>query len=369
MQFIKQHPLLITFITLAAVVAGYSANIYFDRQNQQSGSGWGSGTTIVVTQPAEMRIIIDEIESIGTAKANESVSLTSKVTETVRKVNFEDGMYITAGEILVELTNSEETAQLAEAQAAVNESTRQFKRVQNLIQQRLASETRLDVEKARMETAQARLEAILARLDDRLIRAPFSGLLGFRSVSPGTLLTPTTVITTLDDIGIIKLDFSIPETYLSVISKGQEVIAMSAAYPNEKFSGKVQTINSRVDPVTRSVTIRAHLNNDARLLRPGMLLMVNLVRNRSLALVVPEEAVIPVQDKQFVFVVQDGTAHRIQIQTGRRRPGIIEVLEGLEPGQQVITQGAIKIRSGSKVAIKGEKPSARKADKKTGETE
>lgn len=350
-------------------VAGYSVNVYVDRQNQQSSSQWGDGITIVVTQPAEIRIIVDQVESIGTAKANESVSLTSKVTDTVRKVNFEDGMYIEAGKILVELTNSEETAQLAEAQAAVDESTRQFKRVENLIEQRLASETRLDVEKARMQTAEARLEAIIARLDDRLIRAPFSGILGFRSVSPGTLLSPNTIITTLDDIRIIKLDFSIPETYLSVLSKGQEVIAISAAYPDETFSGTVQTINSRVDPVTRSVTVRAHLNNDARLLRPGMLLTVNLVRSRSPALVVPEEAVIPIRDKQFVFVVRDGTAQRIQIQTGRRRPGIIEVLEGLEPGQLVITQGAIKVRPGSKVAIKGDRQLVRKADKEPAETE
>lgn len=369
MQFFKRHPVLFTFVILTVVVVAYSANIYVERQNQQSSNQWGGGITIVVTQPAEMRVIVDEVESIGTAKANESVSLISKVTDTVSKVNFEDGMYIEAGEILVELTNSEETALLAEAQATVDESTRQFKRVQNLIEQRLASETRLDVEKARMQTAEARLEAIIARLDDRLIRAPFSGILGFRSVSPGTLLSPNTIVTTLDDIRIIKLDFSIPEIYLSVLNEGQEVVAISAAYPDETFTGTVQTINSRVDPVTRSVTIRAHLDNDARLLRPGMLLTVNLVRNRSSALVVPEEAVIPIKDKQFVFVVRDGTAQRIQIRAGRRRPGIIEVLEGLEPGQPVITQGAIKVRPGSKVAIKGDKPPGRKPDKEPGKTE
>jgi len=353
LQFIKHHPLLVAFITLTTVLAGYSAHTYLDRQSEQSQSMRGDDVTIVVARAAEMRIIVDEVESIGTAKANESVTLTSKVTDTVRKVNFEDGMYIESGEILVELTNSEETAQLAEAQATVDESTRQFNRVQNLIEQKLASETQLDVEKARMQTSEARLEAIIARLDDRLIRAPFTGVLGFRSVSPGTLLTPNTIVTTLDDIRIIKLDFSVPETYLSVLSEGQEVISVSAAYPEETFSGVVQTINSRVDPVTRSVAIRAHLNNDARLLRPGMLLTVKLVRDRTSALVVPEEAVIPIRDKQFVFVVQEGVAQRIQVQVGRRRTGFVEILDGLEQGQLVIEQGAIKIRPGSKVAIKG----------------
>jgi membrane fusion protein (multidrug efflux system) len=358
LQFIKQHPVLLTFIALIAVVIGLFARTYLENKNQDSQGGWGGDITVVVTAPVRMATIVDEVESIGTAKANESVSLTSKVTDTVSKVNFEDGMIVQAGHILVELTNSEETAQLAEAQAAVDESTRQFNRVQNLITQNLASATQLDIEKARMQTANARLEAIVARLDDRLIRAPFSGVLGFRGVSQGTLLSPNKIVTTLDDISIIKLDFSIPENYLAVLSEGQEVIATSPAYPDRTFLGTVEVINSRVDPITRSITIRAHLNNDERLLRPGMLLTVNLVRNRSLALVVPEEAILPIQDKQYVYVVQENTAQRVEVKAGRRRPGIVEILIGLEEGQLVVTQGVIKIRPGSKVTIKGENQTA-----------
>lgn len=358
MQFIRQHPILLTFVAAVTLVFGLFAETYLENNNQSSQGRWGSGATIVVVAPVKTVTIVDEVESIGTAKANESVALTSKVTDTVSKVNFEDGMTIQAGQILVELTNSEETAQLAEAQASVDESTRQFNRVQNLIEQNLASATRLDVEKARMQTANARLEAIVARLDDRLIRAPFSGVLGFRNVSQGTLLSPNTVVTTLDDVSIIKLDFSIPEIYLAVLSKGQEVISRSPAYPGMDFIGRVQTISSRVDPITRSVTVRAHLNNDARLLRPGMLLTVNLVQNRSSALVVPEEAILPIQDKKFVYVVKENTAQRVEVETGRIRPGIVEILAGLEEGQQVITRGVIKVRPGSKVIIKGENQSA-----------
>ena len=359
MQFIKQHPLLLIFIALIAVVIGLFVRTYLENQNQASQGGWGGDTTVVITAPVRMTTIVDQVETIGTARANESVSLTSKVTDTVSKVNFEDGMVVEAGHILVELTNSEETAQLAEAQAAVDESTRQFNRVQNLISQNLASATQLDIEQARMQTANARLEGIIARLDDRLIRAPFSGVLGFRAVSQGTLLSPNKVVTTLDDISVIKLDFSIPESYLAVLSEGQEVVASSPAYPDRTFLGTVEVINSRVDPITRSITIRAHLNNDLRLLRPGMLLTVNLVRNRSLALVVPEEAIIPIQDKQYVYVVQENTAIRIEVQAGRKRPGIVEILSGLEEGQFVITQGVIKIRPGSKVKIKGENQTAK----------
>ncbi len=351
----SRHPILSIFIIVVLALAGYSGYTLLERQDQR-GRNWGGDASIVVAEPARRTQLVDEIESIGTARANESVTLTSKVTDTVRKVNFEDGMYVEAGDILVELTNSEETAQLAEAQAAADESARQFRRVQNLIAQKLASETQLDGERVRMQTSQARLEAIIARLDDRLIRAPFSGILGFRSVSPGSLLSPTSAVTTLDDINRIKLDFTVPEQELSAVVPGQEIQAVSSAYPSEVFRGTVQTINSRVDSVTRSVSVRAVLNNDERLLRPGMLLIVKLIKARADALVIPEEAVIPIQNRHYVYTIVDGKAQRVEIETGRTRPGLVEVLSGLEEGQDVITQGVIKVRPGASVTVKTDQP-------------
>lgn len=353
MTLLKQHPIFLVFFLVFLGVAGWTVKTYMDNQKVSGGYPRG-GETIVVTQPAKMITFVDDVESIGTTRANESISITSKVTDLVQKVNFDDGMYATAGQILVELTNSEETAQLAEAQAAVDESTRQFDRMKNMIDQRLASETQLDIEQARMQTAQARFEAIVARLDERLIRAPFSGVLGFRQVSPGSLLTINTVVTTLDDISVIKLDFSVPENFLSALKPGMEINAKSGAYENEVFVGRVETINSRVDPVTRTVTVRALLKNDDRRLRPGMLLTVSLIRSRKEVLAVPEESVIPVQAKQYVYVVADGVANRVEITTGRIQPGLIEVLGGISAGQQVVTQGAMKLRPGSKVIIKAD---------------
>lgn len=351
MNFVVKHPVVLAFAILIIVLVGFTTKTYLDNKNQ-TGNRFGGGETVVVTEKVGYRAITDEVESLGTAMANESVSVTAKVTETVTKVNFEDGMLVEKGDILVELTNSEETAMLAEAQASVEEATRQFNRVKNLIDQKLASETQLDVERARMQTAEARLNGIVARLDDRLIRAPFSGQLGFRNVSNGTLLTPTTPITTLDDVSIIKLDFSIPESYLSTISEGQEVIAVSSAYASTPFIGRVATVNSRIDPITRSVKVRAVIENKDHLLRPGMLLTVKLIQETQNVLAVPEEAVIPVQQDEFVYVVEEGVAVRKVIKTGRRMPGIVEVLEGLSEGEEVITQGIIKIRPGSKVVVK-----------------
>ena len=187
------------------------------------------------------------------------------------------------------------------------------------------------------------------------IRAPFSGVLGYRDVSAGTLLGPSRAVTTLDDIAIIKLDFTIPETYLSVIHTGQEVVAESVAWPGHTFHGTVSTVNSRVDPVTRAIGVRALIGNEEQLLRPGMLLTVKLTRDVVEALVVPEEAVVPIQSKQYVYTItSDGTAARVEIETGRRRPGVVEVVSGLSAGDEVITQGVIKVRPGGKVRRKGE---------------
>lgn len=353
MSFLRQHPLLIVFLLIAAGISVWFVQTYLANEMQSTERREGGAVTVVVGEVA-LQSFVDQVESIGTALANESVAITAKVTETVTRVNFEDGMFVQAGDILVELTNAEETALLHETQANVDEATRQFKRVQNLINQKLASETQLDVERNRMQTAQARFEGILARLDDRLIRAPFSGKLGFRNVSPGTLLSPNTPLTTLDDISSIKLDFSIPESYLATVKPGQEVLALSIAYLDRTFVGSVSTIDSRVDPTTRTVKVRAKLSNDKLLLRPGMLLTVRLIQERAEFLAIPESAVVPVQNQQFVYVVEGGKAQRREFKPGRRTPGYVEVLSGLSAGEKVITEGLIKVRPGSQVRVKNE---------------
>jgi membrane fusion protein (multidrug efflux system) len=353
LKFVKQHPIVIIAVLAVLSLIAMTAKTWLDNQQLNARVDRGSGGTLVETSAAFKAEIVEEIEAIGTAQANESVMLTSKVTDTVRKINFDDGDFVEQDDILVELTNSEETAQLAEAQATADEASRQYSRVKNLINQKLASETELDTEKVRMQTAQARLDGILARLNDRLIRAPFSGTLGFRNISKGSLVTPSTTVTTLDDISVIKLDFSIPESFLATLRQGQQIVAGSVAYPGMEFTGVVTTINSRVNPVTRAVIVRALLKNEERQLRPGMLLTVKLELSRGKVLVIPEQAVVPIQDRQYVFTIDDdGIAQRREITVGRRRTGIVEILGGVTDGEAVITAGVIKINTGSKVIDK-----------------
>jgi membrane fusion protein (multidrug efflux system) len=170
-------------------------------------------------------------------------------------------------------------------------------------------------------------------------------------VSVGSLISPGTVITTLDDTSTVKLDFTIPETGLSAVQPGLVINASSVAYPDVNFAGKVSSIDSRVDPATRSVTVRALLPNPSGLLKPGMFLTVRLSRGAVDALLVPEEALVPEQGDMFVFVVKDGSAEKRLVHIGQRRVGDVQVLDGLAAGELVVTEGAQKLRDGSAVTV------------------
>jgi membrane fusion protein (multidrug efflux system) len=317
----------------------------------QGGGGFGGRQEIplvAVGRVVEQKIS-DSVEALGTAQANESVTLTAKVTDTISRVDFDDGDYVDAGAILVQLTNTQEQAQLAEAQANLDDADNNLKRSEDLAQKGLTAKSDLDAARSKEAAAKARLDAVAAQLQDRLIRAPFGGVLGFRQVSPGTLVQPNTAITTLDDISTIKLDFTVPETYLGEMRPGATIVARSASYPDREFTGVVRTVATRIDPVTRAVPVRAHIPNPDKALRPGMLLTVDVLTSERMALVVPESAVFQVQNRAYVYLVDGQTAHQQQIEVGAHRFGIVEVKQGLAKGDLVVTQGIIKLRDGSRL--------------------
>jgi membrane fusion protein, multidrug efflux system len=304
----------------------------------------------VTTGIAVLKPWSDRIEALGTAQANESVMVTAKVTETVVRVNFEDGDLVEAGQVLVDLSGRAELAGLNEAAAAFREAEQQYRRQQQLTEQKLVPASQLDTQRAAFEAAKARLDATRARLSDRVITAPFTGVLGFRRVSPGTLVTPGTTIASLDDISIIRLEFSVPENFLAALAPGQLIAARSSAYASRVFTGTVRTIDSRVDPVTRAVRVRAEILNADRALRPGMLLTLGVFQPERQALVVPEIAVVQIARDAYVFVVSaDDVVDRVRVKLGQRRDAEVEVLEGLKPGDRIVVDGVVKLRAGTRV--------------------
>jgi membrane fusion protein (multidrug efflux system) len=310
-------------------------------------------TAVFVTQ-TKLDTIEERIEALGTLRANESVDLTASVIETVTAIGFDDGDRVKAGQVLVEMTNDEEHAQLEEARVTVDEAKRQYQRIKSLLAQQSASESQLDEQRRVWEASRARKVAIESRLADRLIRAPFAGIVGLRNVSVGALVAPGDLITTLDDDSVMKLDFSVPAVYLGMLVPGMPVTAVTRAWQGRKFEGQVKSIDSRVDPVTRTVIVRALLPNPDHALRPGMLMQVELQGAQRQSIVIPEECLVAQGQKHFVFVVDrtDDTVERREVRIGTRRPGQVEIVDGLSSGEWVITDGTLKVRVGSKVSIR-----------------
>lgn len=305
----------------------------------------------VVTQVAQPQRLLDEIQALGTARANESIEIRPRISSIVTRVAFTEGQFVRQGELLIELENSEVRAGLAVAEAALTESLSIYNRSEALATTQAISASSLEQLRATMQVNQAQVAAAKARLENTVIRAPFSGRVGLRRVSPGGFVDNSTVITTLDDVEIIKLDFSIPEAFLTVVAGGMNIVARSLVYPDRTFAGTVESIDTRLDPVARSVRVRAVLSNPDGALKPGMFLTVDLQRDRGEVLVAPEEAIVPERDRQFVYQVVDGKAVRTRVTLGRRVPGLVEITDGLASGDVLITEGTHKVREGSPVEV------------------
>ena len=303
----------------------------------------------VITRAALIEPMGIEIEAVGTTQANESVEVTSKASNTVTAIRFQEGAIVERGDVLVEMDASQTRASLAEAQAALARSKSQYDRSRDLQSRQAMSVADLEQVEASLKADEARVAAAQARLDDTVIRASFGGRTGFRHVSVGSFVSPGTVITTLDDTSIIKLDFTVPETYLFVLRRGLPVKASATGLPDRTFDGVVTNMDSRVDPVTRSVTVRAELANAEGLLRQGMFMTVALQGEVEPTLLVPEEALVPERGHAYVFVVKDNVVQRREVRTGKRRPGFVEIVSGVAEHERVVVDGTQNVRDGSVV--------------------
>lgn len=294
---------------------------------------------------------VDRIEALGTSFSNESVVITANVADRVTEIQFEDGQTVEEGQLLVGMRREEQRAALAAAEAVLAERRTAYERSRELERRQFTATAQLEERLAALREAEANRDAAAARLADREIRAPFSGIVGLRQISLGTLVTPGDRITTLDDLDPIKLDFTVPAAYLSTITPGLEIVATTTALPGREFRGQVHSVSTQVDRVTRSITARALIGNPDHALRPGLLLTVQLMKNPRQAVVIPEEALVPSGASNFVFVVEEGRAARREVKTGARRPGDVEILSGLDEGEVVVTHGTMRLRDGQPVNI------------------
>jgi membrane fusion protein, multidrug efflux system len=314
----------------------------------------GDRPTPVTTVRLRSETFADSLTAIGTVKARESVTVTAKVSEIVQKVHFDSGQQVRTGDPLITLSDRQQQASLAEAQAAADEAERLYRRQSELAQQQLIARAQLDNQRAARDAAQARVAQIRAQLADRVIRAPFSGVLGLRQVSPGALVTPGVAIATLDDLSRVYVDFPLPEAQLSRVHAGRRISGRATAYADRMFDGAVTTIDARLDPATRAVQVRADFANDERLLRPGMLVTVEVPGIERQALLLPEIAVTQVGRDSFVYRVKsDDSVEQVKIVVAARRGGKVEIADGLVAGDRIVVEGTGKLRPGGKISEGG----------------
>ena len=344
------------FVAYMFAVLAVCTGVWFGYFQKNDVEGKETARAVSLT-PVILAEVVDApfsstITALGTVTANESVQLTANRSDLVEAIHFEDGQRVEKDQVLVEMLTTEEESRLVEARALLTERIAAHGRAVELSKQGISSDSEVQAALAQLDAARARVTTLEVTIRDHTVRAPFAGVIGLRRISVGSLLQSTTVITTLDDLSVVKIDFTIPETWLSAIRVGQPVLALSDAWLGTNFVGSVTAVDTRLDEKTRSVTVRAIVPNSDLKLRPGMLIKVAVDRGEAPSRQVPEEALIQKGMKHFVFVVgDDAIAREVDFTVGRRRVGRVEVLGGLEQGQRVVVEGLVRLRDGTPVEV------------------
>ncbi len=309
--------------------------------------------------PVKIGDVQSEVTAVGSILADESVIIRPEIDGRIVSLPFNEGQAVPKGAKLVALDAAEYEAQLASAESQERTARQRYERTQDLFAQKFVSQDALDVAKNELKVAEARVRENKVRVERAYLGAPFSGIVGVRSVSPGAYVKKGDDIVRLENISAVKLDFRIPESYLSRLKTGQSIAVKVDAYPNETFTGKVYALEPVVDEKTRTILLRAKVPNQGTRLRPGMFARVAvLLETRPNSILVPEQAIWPQGKDAFVYKVQDGKAALTKIQLGERRPGEVEVLKGLAPNDMVVTDGQIKLKDGAPVTVLPAQPPA-----------
>ena len=321
------------------------------------GGGRMGGPTQVSVVTVQPRTFVDSIEVLGVAKGLQSVTLTAATTQLVDRVHIRDGATVKKGAVLVELKATEQDAAVAQAEAQLVEARRAFDRWKTLGEKGFASKASIDQYEAAYLSAKADVDAARARLGDRMIRAPFTGVVGLSDIAPGALINPGAAIVTLDDLSMIRVDFKVPERYLASLRDGQQISASVDAYPGETITGQISKLDTRVDEATRSITARAVFPNPGQRLKPGMLIRVSIARGQRQSAAAPESALSVEGDAAFVYLVaeRDGrsVAEQRPVVTGARDQGYVELRQGVSQGDRIVADGLNKITPGQPVQIAG----------------
>jgi len=296
----------------------------------------------------------EDVSAIGTLRSNESVVVRPEISGRIIEINFVEGSPVRKGQLLVALDASVYAAEVQQARANLMLAETSFNRTAELEREKFVSSNAKDQALNALRVAQANVALAEARLAKTRINAPFDGVIGIRQVSVGDYVKEGQDLVTLEDISSLKVDFRLPELLLADLKRGQAVEVASDALPGRSYRATLDAIDPLVDQNGRAVILRARLKNTDGQLRPGMFVRTRLIlAERPDALTVPEEALIPVGTDQYVYKVTDGKANRVKVKTGLRRASQVEITEGLDAGDVVVTAGQLRLRDGTAVQVGG----------------
>lgn len=359
---IKRHFFIIAagvvlFLMVLAVILRVTLGAGDKGPGRGPGGGAGGRGQAVSEAVVAVRPFSDEIRVLGVARGRRSVNVTSATSQLITRVLFTDGQRVAAGTPLVELQSSEQDAGIIEARANVAQAERAYERYRQLAERGVAPRVMAEDAETDLATARASLAAAQARLGDRVIRAPFAGVIGLTSVTPGTYVSPGAVIATLDDTDVVRVDFPVPERYLGVLRTGTPLTATIDAYGDEPFSGRIALIDTRVNEQTRSVTARAEIPNPGGRIRPGMAVRVAIQEGQRTSIAAPEAAVQYEGSGAFVYRIakrENGSvAQRVVVETGAVEGGFVEITSGLTAGDHIVASGLNRIQPGAPISVAG----------------
>ncbi|MGI9506828.1 MAG: efflux RND transporter periplasmic adaptor subunit, partial [Geminicoccaceae bacterium] len=316
---------LISILLLLAFAGGG----YWYLQQDAAGKGGSNGAgqsrppLRVEVRTPERKVLAERIEAVGTTLANQAIDVVPLTSGRVGAVEFEPGSLVEAGEILARLEAVAERADVAEAEANLNQAKLAFERSSRLRADNTVARATLDQLEASYRAAEARLDRARKELSDRLIRAPFAGRTGLRQIDVGARVSDGSIITTLDDLSEVEIDFSVPEIFFGAVRHGQKVNAMATAFGDRTFEGTIKAIGSRIDTASRSFRVRAAVPNPDLILPAGMFMHVELILAEDEQLTVPEEALMIQGEATYVFVIVDGKAARREVKIGQRELGLV----------------------------------------------
>lgn len=302
-----------------------------------------------VLQPQEFA---DNLSLSGTLEANEQIEVRSEVSGVVEQINFEEGSMVTKGQALIKVNDIELRAQLKQVQTAKGLSSENARRAKLLLEKEAISQEEFDVANAEYQSAQAQVQLIQAQLSKTIVRAPFSGKIGLRSISKGSYISPNTLIAQLVNTSQLKITFSIPEKYAQTM-KVNQTLTFTTSGSKETYKATIYAIEPAIEIESRTLRIRAITNNNDGKLIPGTFANVSLpLEKLQNALLVPTEALIPIQNGKKIFVVENGKAKEIIVETGARTDKEILITSGLKAGDTILTSGVMSLRNDSPVKVK-----------------